>query len=183
MKTVFVGGSRRLSRINEVIRGRLDAIVEGGLAVIVGDANGADRTVQAFLAERRYPNVKVYHSGRQFRNNVGAWPAKSVEAKSAKKDFAFYAAKDRAMAEDADYGFMLWDGESKGTLNNIFNLLELGKKVVVYFSPQGRCTTIARRDELRPLLDECSDEARSAFEARTAKEPALVPAENQTALF
>ena len=58
------------------------------------------------------------------------------------------------MAEAADYGFMLWDGESKGTLNNIFNLLELGKKVVVYFSPQDRCATIARRDDLRPLLDE-----------------------------
>jgi hypothetical protein len=183
MKTVFVGGSRRLSRINDVIRGRLDAIVKGDLAVIVGDANGADRTVQAFLAERRYPNVTVYHSGRQFRNNVGAWPAKPVEAKSARKDFAFYAAKDRVMAEDADYGFMLWDGESKGTLNNIFNLLELGKKVVVYFSPQGRCITIVGRDDLRPLLDECSAEARSTFKSRCTEEPPLVEAEQQAALF
>jgi hypothetical protein len=179
MKTVFIGGSRRLTRINDVIRGRLDAIVEGDLAVIVGDANGADRTVQAFLADRHYPNVTVYHSGRQSRNNVGAWPAKPVEAKSAKKDFAFYAAKDRAMADAADYGFMLWDGESKGTLNNIFNLLELGKKVVVYFSPQGQCTTIVGRDDLRPLLDKCSKEARSTFESRTLKESALVQTQHQ----
>ena len=183
MKVVFIGGSRRLPRINDVIRARLDAIVEGGLAVIVGDANGADRAVQAFLAEHQYPHVTVYHSGRQSRNNVGGWPAKSVETKSAKKDFAFYAAKDRAMAEAADYGFMLWDGDSKGTLSNIFNLLELGKKVVVYFSPKGRCTTVVRRDDLQPLLHDCSAEARSAFESRHVKETPSVPAEHPAVLF
>jgi hypothetical protein len=183
MKTVFIGGSRSLSRINEVIRGRLDAIVEGGLDVVVGDAHGADRAVQAFLAERRHRNVTVYHSGRHCRNNMGAWPAKAVEVRSARKDFAFYAAKDRAMGESADYGFMLWDGESRGTLHNIFHLIERGKRVVVYFSPQGRCITVARRDDLRPLLDGCSDEVRSAFESRAVKEPTSSSAEFQTVLF
>jgi hypothetical protein len=41
------------------------------------------------------------------------------------KDFAYYAAKDLAMAQDAKCGVMLWDGRSKGTLNNIQNLLRL----------------------------------------------------------
>ena len=40
----------------------------------------------------------------------------------------YYRAKDLAMVEDADCGFMIWNGESKGTLNNILNLLYMDKK-------------------------------------------------------
>ena len=44
------------------------------------------------------------------------------------KDFHFHAAKDLAMAETADYGFMLWDGLSKGTLSeHIKHILEDGE--------------------------------------------------------
>jgi hypothetical protein len=53
-------------------------------------------------------------------------------------NFFYHTAKDLAMAESADCGFMLWDGLSKGTLNNILNLLERGKKSVVYFSLECR---------------------------------------------
>ena len=51
------------------------------------------------------------------------------------------------MSEEADYGFMIWDGESQGTVNNILNLLERGKKVVVYHS------SIKEFMTLRSVLD------------------------------
>jgi hypothetical protein len=38
------------------------------------------------------------------------------------------------MAKDATCGFMLWDGVSKGTLTNTINLLNAGKRVVLYIS-------------------------------------------------
>ena len=40
------------------------------------------------------------------------------------------------MAKDASWGFMLWDGESKGTLANVVNLLNARKKVLLYLSPK-----------------------------------------------
>jgi hypothetical protein len=30
---------------------------------------------------------------------------------------------DQAMVDDAAYGLMLWDGESKGTLNSVINMV------------------------------------------------------------
>jgi hypothetical protein len=39
------------------------------------------------------------------------------------------------MAETADYGLMLWDGKSKGTVNNVVNLSRDHKPVVVYVAP------------------------------------------------
>jgi hypothetical protein len=39
------------------------------------------------------------------------------------------------MVDDAAYGLMLWDGESKGTLNSVINKVRQDKPVVVYLAP------------------------------------------------
>jgi hypothetical protein len=70
------------------------------------------------------------------RNNVGPLPTKRIGHLGRSKDFAYYAAKNLAMAQDAKCGVILWDGRSKGKLNNIQNLLGLGKKTLVYFLPR-----------------------------------------------
>jgi hypothetical protein len=43
---------------------------------------------------------------------------------------------DQAMVDDAAYGLMLWDGESKGTLNSVINMVRQDKPVVVYLAPK-----------------------------------------------
>ena len=46
MTTVFIGGSRSISRICEKVQQRLERIIAGKLPVIVGDANGTDKAVR-----------------------------------------------------------------------------------------------------------------------------------------
>ena len=75
MTTVFVAGSRAISKLNEQITERLDNIMRRQLSVLVGDANGADKAVQAYLAKCAYRSVTVY-SMEASRNNVGGWPIK-----------------------------------------------------------------------------------------------------------
>jgi hypothetical protein len=155
MTTVFIGGSRAVSRLNSILRAKLDDLIGRGCTVFVGDANGADKAVQQHLAERGYRNVVVYCMDR-CRNNVGAWPTKNVRLPGARKDFAYYAAKDLAMTEDADCGVMLWDGKSKGTLNNIQNLLGKGKKTLVYFVPDRALLKVSSGNDLQELLERCN---------------------------
>lgn len=166
MTTVFIGGSRDVSRFNDVIRARLQAILDAGLHVFLGDANGADKAAQHWFTERSYRQVIVFHSGSSPRNNLGNWETRTIVPKSKKKDFLYHTAKDLAMAEQADYGFMLWDSLSKGTLNNILNLLERGKKVVVYFSPAKECLTLRQIADVIPLLENCPKTALDEFEAK-----------------
>lgn len=137
MKRVFLGGSRRVSRLNDSIRRRLEEIVRREMQVVVGDANGADKALQRQLADWRYPDV-VYHVGARPRNSEGAWPTMRIAAGAGARGFEFYAVKDRAMANDAECGLMLWDGESRGTLANVENLAAAGKPVAVYVRPQRR---------------------------------------------
>lgn len=134
MNKVFIGGSRRLARLNDDIRQRLDNIVEKGYVVLVGDANGVDKAVQQYLFNKNYRNVFVYCVGEECRNNVGQWNTRWVKEPSKVKDFHYYKIKDLEMIRDTDYGFMIWDTKSKGTLNNIVNLLRENKMVILYIS-------------------------------------------------
>jgi hypothetical protein len=79
MTKVFIGGSRKLSRLNADIRHRLDRIIDGGFAVVVGDANGADKAVQSYLKSKNYDSVEVFCAGKACRNNVGSWPARRFQ--------------------------------------------------------------------------------------------------------
>jgi hypothetical protein len=145
MNSVFIGGSRRLGRMNAELARRLDNIIQKELRVLVGDANGFDRAAQKYLADRHYPWVLVYCTNGQCRNNVGDWPKQVVEFHGA-RGLEFYTAKDDAMLRDADYGFFAWDGKSKGTLRNVHKMAQQGKPSAVYVSPAKRFLTV--RNEL-----------------------------------
>ncbi|MBI4529842.1 MAG: hypothetical protein HY695_39085 [Deltaproteobacteria bacterium] len=150
---VFIAGSRRLSRLNTDVRRRIDNILDKGFTVIVGDANGADTAVQRYLSSRNYNNVVVFCMEGGCRNNIGDWPTRTITATDpGRRDFAYYSTKDRVMAEEADYGLMLWDGRSRGTLTNIVHLVRKGKPVVVYIAPDRSFYTLRRSDDLTEIL-------------------------------
>jgi hypothetical protein len=150
--TVFVAGSRRISRLPAEVRSRLDTMIEKGFHILVGDANGADKAIQRYLADKSYPNVLVHCMKDHCRNNVGNWPTREVDAPRGARGFDYYSLKDRAMAEAAEYGLMLWDGKSKGTVNNVVNLSRYHKPVVVYVAPTRQFQTVKTFDDLRDLL-------------------------------
>ena len=148
MSTVFIGGSRRIARLNDAIRARVQNIVNEGMTIVIGDANGADKAIQKILDEAGYRNVVVYFSGGVCRNNIGNWETHQVSPGNGKRGFWFYAAKDIAMSRVADYGFMIWDGESVGTVHNVLNMLGGGKLVVVYFAPEKAVRNFERQLDL-----------------------------------
>jgi len=131
MNTVFIGGSRHISRLPEEAKERLQNITSAKHRIIIGDATGADTVVQKHLRAISYPSVTVYCSGERCRNNVGRWETKKVAVPKKENGFRFYAVKDREMAREADFGFMIWDGKSPGTLLNVLRLLLRGKKAVL----------------------------------------------------
>lgn len=150
--TVFIAGSRKITRLPVEIETRLDSIIEKGFAVVVGDADGADTAAQAYLAAKHYPKVTVYCVARSCRNNVGKWPTREIAAAPGAKGFEFYSTKDRAMAQVATHGLMLWDGKSKGTLTNIVNLTRDQKPVVVFISATKAVHALRNESDLSELL-------------------------------
>lgn len=155
MTSVFIGGSRAISKLNDVIREQLDNLIAKNCAIFIGDANGMDKAVQKYFAQKRYPNVTVFYMTGHCRNNMGGWSTRPIAAPPKAKGFEYYAVKDAAMAQEAKCGLMLWNGESRGTLNNVLNLLGQGKKVMVYLEPDKSFYKLSNENDLDALLARC----------------------------
>lgn len=160
MSKIFIGGSRRISRLNLAVRQRIDRIVDQNLPVLIGDANGADKAVQHYLQGRNYDKVEVFCIDGACRNNLGKWPLRLVKPPSEINDFNYYAAKDRLMASEAKFGLMIWDGKSLGTLLNVFRLASQRKKVVVYTVPAKQFTEVANLADWERFLSPFGDEVK-----------------------
>jgi hypothetical protein len=79
-----------------------------------------------------------------------------VSTNARRKDFSFYATKDRAMADEATVGLMLWDSESVGTLMNVLRLIRNHKKVVVYVAPAHEFVDVKTEDDWDQFLSRCA---------------------------
>jgi len=159
MTTVFIAGSLSIKRLDPQFVERLANIVAKGLGVVVGDAKGADTSIQEALMLKDATKVVVYCTGETPRYNVGNWPVKPVVSNSKTGTRAFFTAKDIAMAKDADYGLMMWDSKSTGTLNNVLELLMREKKCVVFVNKLKEFMTISNVDHFKSLVNVMSDNA------------------------
>ena len=155
MTTVFLSGSRKISRLNDMIRSRIQKMIDQRLHIVIGDANGADKALQRYLADQSYWNVSVFCAGQYCRNNIGGWKVNEVLVDPKLRGRAFYTQKDKEMASKADYGFVLWDGKSTGSLNNMCELLKNGKKTAVYLSPEKRFVNITSSSAIHTLIQHC----------------------------
>ena len=142
MDKVFIAGPLKIRTLDENIEERLDNIIRNKIEVLVGDANGIDTAVQEYLNLKKYSNVTVYCINNP-GNNIGNWKILSIPCEGT-VSFSEYIKKDIAMAHDTDFGFMIWNGKSNGTLNNTLNLLEQGKKTRLYLKPAQKFYSIIK---------------------------------------
>ena len=131
---IFIAGPRAIKELDNNVIKKLESISKNQYNILVGDASGIDSSVQKFFNSQNYKYVTVYASNGFARNNYGNWRIKRVIVENNVTGFDFYAKKDKEMAKDSDIGFMIWNGKSKRTFNNIINLLNLKKEVILYYT-------------------------------------------------
>jgi len=152
MHKVFISGSMGIKKLDGNVQSRIDNVVESGYQVIVGDASGVDSSIQEYLISKNMKSVIVYCSGENPRNNLGSWPTEKIKTDSPLGTRAFFTAKDVKMAEDCDYGFMVWDAKSTGTLSNAIELLKRQKMALVYINKAKEFLKIKDVSDLEKLV-------------------------------
>ena len=152
-KTIFLGGSKIITRLDERIKEDLIDYMNLGYNILIGDSLGADKEMQKLLAENGYPFVTVYYSGDRPRFNLGNWKTKHISSNKYLSDFERQKLKDNQMAIDCDFGYMIMQGQTKGTMANINELLEQNKHCYVMMHDKNgvyaRSTIIRKEEDLR----------------------------------
>lgn len=159
MTTVFIAGSIKIKNLDRLVIERIRKIVDSGYQVVVGDANGADSSIQQLILDLGCENATVFSSSNHPRNNLGGWHVHVVDSEYAPGTRAFFTAKDLKMAEIADYGLMVWDSQSTGTLSNIIELLRQNKYSAVFVNKVKAFELVKTPSDLKKLINYMSPAA------------------------
>lgn len=166
MNKVFISGSMRIKRIDKKVEERIDNIINSNFPILLGDAKGVDTSIQELVKSREYQNVTIYCSGAHVRNNIGRWKVIKIKNEYEKNSRLFFTAKDIQMAKECNYGLMVWDSKSTGTLNNVYELLSQGKKSLVFVNKIKKFVKVINLDDFEKLTSLMS---KSAFEKADRK--------------
>jgi hypothetical protein len=74
------------------------------------------------------------------------------------------------MAREADFGLMIWDGKSPGTMLNVLRLAIAGKITVLFNVSDKAVVNIRSLDALRHFISHRSDELRWDLKKRATPE-------------
>jgi hypothetical protein len=183
---VVLGGSRHLEYVPQEVGDRLLEWMEASCEFLVGDAPGSDRAFQVFLKSKKFPNVTVYSSAGEIRNNLGNWPVEYVDSGLKSKSNAVHAFKDRKMSKIADSGLMIWDCNSAGTLSNLIDLIRQGKNCYMWVAPDSDMYQFDNPQSLDKWMNaypEVRDEALKRLNTFEKREQKRTSTESQPDLF
>ncbi len=154
-RKVFLGGSQSCTALPEAVQSSLNCWMRRHMAFLIGDSEGADQLMQKYLHEKGYEKVTVFvNGGDKVRCNEGGWPVHHCPSSAQTDSCELYSARDIRMAEMADEAYMLWDGESLGTHENIVRMRQLGKEVTVCREQAGWCWEERCTDTYSSINDE-----------------------------
>lgn len=173
MAMIFLGGSRDIFELPAPVIERIGAIVAAEHGVLIGDAPGADAEMQGLLAGYKYEHVGVFHAWAEPRNNLGDWAAYHIPPPAGAQGFAVHAEKDREMARRADFGLMIWNGESPGTALNMLRLALAGNPCVIYDTMRRTVCTLHDTADWRAMIEDAGPDIRRQIETRMTPDECL----------
>ena len=180
-KRVFISGSRTQALIPKSVQESLEAIIEQRICVLIGDSDkGVDREIIDFLRAPLYENVTIFTISKTPRVAAeDTWDVRVVEADSSLKPQQRQMAKDRVMADEADWGLALFNPVEKnrfgtlqvssGTLRNTVQMLTNGKMVKFFYLYEGEmaCRNLKSLKDLENVIESYRSERLSEAERRT----------------
>lgn len=139
MSKVFISGSIAIKKLSLDVEQILNNIIHQGFEILVGDARGIDTLIQNYCLQKNYYNVTVYSIIEKPRYKVEGFKGRCIPVSPfIKKERERQQEKDKAMTQDSDYSFVIWDGKSQGSYNNALRAIEQQKKIKVYLEIENR---------------------------------------------
>ncbi|EIM62811.1 hypothetical protein [Desulfobacter postgatei] len=157
MHKIFISGSMRIKNIDKAVINRVNNIINSKFGIIIGDADGVDSSIQNYLKNTNYDEVTVYCTGQIPRNNLGSWSINPIVTDKKPGTREYFTAKDLSMAKDCDFGLMIWDSKSTGTLSNVLELLYSNKKSLVFVNKLKQFFEITNVESFEKLISVMSE--------------------------
>jgi len=124
-KKLLLMGSKafRHARLPSIITSLLDKAIARSMKIVVGEAPGANRLFQDYLASKMYNKVIVGHA-KSIRYNAGNWKTRQYGEKVSERE--------KNMIADCDSAIIIWADHSGVIAENLEILKRAGKPTYIY---------------------------------------------------
>ncbi len=155
-RKIFVSGSMEKKELHEKVVVALDKIMSNNDQIIIGDARGIDQKIQKYLAKRNYNNVLVCSITKPPRvvESMEFDVVKVDYDDEIKSDRDRQMKKDKYMTENSDISFIIWNGKSKGSYNNIVRAIKHNKEVQVFLDDMFLDADQLNEENIEKIYDE-----------------------------
>jgi hypothetical protein len=124
-KKLLLMGSKafRKQALPESVARILDAAIARNMKIVVGEAPGANRLFQDYLAAKKYTKVVIGHA-KSIRYNAGTWKTRQYGEKVSERE--------KNMIKECDSAIIIWADHSGVIAENLEILKRIGKPVFIY---------------------------------------------------
>jgi len=128
-------------------------VLNSNANILVGDADGIDAEIQKLCKSQNYNFITVYTINSKPRNNFGNFNVKNIATNNSIHYKDAFVQKDIAMTNESDYGIVIWDGESKGSYENIVRLIRQNKLCMVYVMKNKKWHIIENASDIKKITN------------------------------
>ena len=155
---VFIDGTNSINKskekreLPESVCAYLDELMAGGAEILIDDKSDVSLLVQDHLNNAKYKKVTVCIAGGggRYTRNAGKWPEKHYLVHGDSR-YIYSIEREFGMAEEADCGFSIWDGNDLTTYANLLYLCAQGKTSKLYLIGEDKWIDINSIEDLRDL--------------------------------
>jgi hypothetical protein len=123
-RLLLMGSSAYNTReLHSKVKERLDDAIDLDMEIVVGEAKGASRAFQDYLAFRNYKKVTVGHA-RSIRYNAGNWNTRKYGDNLKERELN--------MIKDCATAIIIWVNQSSVIAENLENLKRYGKPTLLH---------------------------------------------------
>ncbi|AEA01393.1 hypothetical protein [Aerococcus sp. Group 1] len=117
-RSVFISGSRTQNQLSQEVLESIDAIIDQGLKINLGDSNkGVDKEVADLLRLEDYKNVEIFTINQKPRIALEKdWKLRYVHPNEGLNGQEQQMMKDRQMVNDSQWGLAIFDPIKKTVL-------------------------------------------------------------------
>lgn len=149
---VMIAGSHTIQEAADPVRAMISRLCGKNSSFLVGDHSGLDTVLQNYLLDMHTDRVTIYTSRARPHHNLGGWGIRRLRDDNPWIGMPRNLQNTLSMADAADGGIVLWDGQSMGSFYVMARLLARGCQVWVYLPEKGRSHTLRTSQDLEKLL-------------------------------
>ena len=155
---IFISGSTITDeKLPKDVVERLDEYIDRGDEFLIGDKGGISRCIKEYLYHKVYDAATVYVVGDGGNSCNKLWQEEYCPVGVYGTKHSYYIEADFAMAEEADIGIVIWDGESIALFVNMITLVFQGKPCDMYLISEDRWIEIKELEDLCRFTGICDE--------------------------